>query len=78
MIILKIQKIKIQNLRLNFYIWNPKWSQTKKFINYKVLDLIELYDCVFIQLHLKKIWFFWATAIFKDCWLSQLPLKIDY
>jgi len=34
----------------------------KKFINYKVLDLVELYNFdinfVFIQFHLEKIWIY--------------------
>ena len=54
----------------------------KNFINYKVLDLVELYNFdinfIFIRLHLKKYEFICVAAIFKDGWLSQPPLKIDF
>ena len=50
----------------------------KNFINYKVLDLVELYNFdikfVFIRLHLKKYEFICAVAIFK----SQPSLKITH
>jgi hypothetical protein len=42
----------------------------KKFINYKVLDRVELYNLdinfVFIRLHLKRYEFICAAAIFQD------------
>ena len=54
----------------------------KNFINYKVLDLVELYNFdinfVFIRLYLKKYEFICASAIFKDGGLSQRPLKIEF
>jgi hypothetical protein len=54
----------------------------KHFINYKVLDLVDLYnfDTKFVLrlTSFKKIWFFCATTIPKDGWLSQPPLKIDF
>ena len=54
----------------------------KHYINYKVLDLIDLYNFdikfVFIRLHLKRYEFICAVAILKDGLLSQSPLKINF
>jgi hypothetical protein len=54
----------------------------KKFINYKILDLVELYNFdinfVFIQLYLKKMWIYLYHNYFKDGWLSQPPFKINF
>jgi len=53
----------------------------KNFIKYKVLDLVEQYnfniDFVFIRLHLRYE-FICTTTIFKDGWISQPSLKIDF
>jgi hypothetical protein len=52
----------------------------KNFINYKVLNLVELYNFdinfVFIRLHLKKIIIYLCCSYFKDGWHKQPSLKI--
>jgi hypothetical protein len=49
----------------NKNIWTSKWSQIKKSLDYKVVDLVEYYNFnikfIFIRHHLRNLWSFLAA-----------------
>ena len=54
------RKLNFKIRELQTELWDRKWFQMKKVINYKVVDLIDLYKLdkkfVFTRLCLKNLW----------------------